>query len=293
MKNTRFILLLSACLLLFTGNVFAQQDSDSLSWRIETRDGNVFIGEIVSQDQENIALNTASVGIIRIRLSEVVSITREGEPSSLLRKRTDAHGIRSGRYFYSPNAYGLRKGEGYYQNVWIFFNQLSYGFTDNFTMGVGMIPLFLFAGLPTPVWITPKVNIPIKSEKVNLGAGGLLGTVIGETASFGLAYGTLTLGNRDRNLTFGLGYGMAEGEWTDTPLINISGMYRVGEKGYMLLESYFVGDDGINVGIVMLGGRVAWESIHLDFGGVIPAVDTDGLLVIPWLGLTIPFTAAQ
>lgn len=291
MKNLCFITLLSGCLFLLAGNVQAQEEEQNQTWRIETRDGNVFFGEIISQDQETLQIKTTSVGAIRIRLSEVVSITREGAQTSMVRARTN--GIRSGRYFYSPNGYGLRKGEGYYQNVWIFFNQVSYGFSDNFTMGVGTIPLFLFAGLPTPVWITPKVNIPIKSEKVNLGAGGLLGTVIGETASFGLAYGTLTLGNRDRNLTFGLGYGMAEGEWTDIPLINVSGMYRVGEKGYLLMESYFVGDDGINVGIMMLGGRVAWDAIHLDFGGVIPFADTDGLIIIPWLGLTIPFTAGQ
>lgn len=282
-----FFLLFAIGFTLPAGVVYAQE-TDSLIWQVETRDGNVFMGEIISQDQETLQLKTASVGNIRIRMSEIISITREGQHNSMVRNRTN--GIRSGRYFYSPNAYGLKQGEGYYQNVWIFFNQVSYGFSDNFTIGVGTIPLFLFAGSPTPLWLTPKVTLPIKGEKIALGAGGILGTVIGEEITFGLAYGTLTLGNRDRNLTFGLGYGAAEGEWTDTPLINVSGMYRVSDKSYLLMESYFVGDDGINVGIVLLGGRIAWENIHLDFGGVLPFVDTQELIVIPWLGLTIPFT---
>ena len=289
MKQTSIVFLLITCKILLSAGTALSQEQNTILWRVETRDGSVYYGELISQDQDDIQIKTASVGTIRIKLSQVMSITRDGTDSELQRTIPQRN-VRSGRYFYSPNSYGLKKGEGYYQNVWVFFNQVSYGFSDYFTMGLGTIPLFLFAGTPTPVWLTPKVSLPLKSEKVSLGAGGILGTVIGEEVTFGLAYGTLTLGNRDRNLTFGLGYGIAEGEWTDTPLINVSGMYRVSEKGYLLMESYFVGDEGINVGIMMLGGRVAWDSIHLDFGGVIPFVNTQELVVIPWLGLTIPFT---
>jgi hypothetical protein len=54
----------------------------------------------------------------------------------------------------------MNKGEGYYHNFMVFINQATYGVTDNISIGGGLVPLFLFGGL-TPVWITPKVSVPI------------------------------------------------------------------------------------------------------------------------------------
>ena len=282
------LLVLTALLFLFSGPLKAQEKQDSVIWRVETRDGNVYFGKIISQDQETLRLDTESLGAINIPLSKVTSITEGRNPPTILSSGLP-YNLQSGRYFYSPNGYGLKKGEGYYQNVWIFFNQLSFGFTDEFTMGLGTVPLFLLGGISTPVWITPKVNLPIKQDKLNLGVGGIFGTVLGEeSATFGLAYGTATLGSRDRNLSLGLGYGMADGEWISSPLLNISGMYRLGEKGYLMLESYFIGVEGDNLGFMILGGRTVWENISLDYGGIIPLNNSGTFLIIPWLGFTVP-----
>lgn len=271
----------------FSPQTFAQEGQVASVWRVETKDGNVFYGRIISQDQEILRLDTESIGEIEIPLSQIRSITEGRTPPTILSSGL-SYNLQSGRYFYAPNGYGLKKGEGYYQNVWIFFNQVSYGFSDYFTMGLGTVPLFLFGGLPTPVWLTPKVNLPLESEKVNLGLGGIVGTVIGESTSFGLAYGTLTLGSRDQNLSIGMGYGMADGEWTSSPLINMGGMYRLGEKGYLLMEGYYLGIDDLNIGFLSLGGRTVWENISLDYGGVIPIGEIGEFFIIPWLGLTVP-----
>jgi len=72
------------------------------------------------------------------------------------------------RYLFGPNGYSLKRGEAYYQNVWILFNQVSFGVSDRLTLGIGMVPLFLF-NTATPVWVTPKYSIPIKKDKVNHG----------------------------------------------------------------------------------------------------------------------------
>jgi len=58
---------------------------------------------------------------------------------------------------------GLHKGEGYYQNIWVFWNQASFGVTENFSLGFGIIPLFLFggeAGQYSPIWVVPKLSYP-------------------------------------------------------------------------------------------------------------------------------------
>lgn len=105
------------------------------------------------------------------------------------------------RYFFMTNGYGLRKGEAYYQNTWIMFNQISYGITNHITLGAGVVTLFLFAGAPTTAWITPKVAIPILKHKFNMSAGMILGHIFGEGVSFGIGYGHFTLGNKKKNLS--------------------------------------------------------------------------------------------
>src|SRR4030095_11148511 len=184
----------------------------------------------------------------------------------------------------------LKKGEGYFQNVWILFNQVSVGVTDNISIGAGIVPLFLFAGSPTPVWLTPKLSIPLKKDNINLGIGGMVGTVIGEDeAGFGFAYGTTTFGNRNTNLSVGLGYGYASGNWADTPLFTLSAMIRSGQRGYILTENYFIGTVDEDALIIFVGGRRLIKNSGIDYGLMFPAITGGEFVAIPWLGLTIPF----
>jgi hypothetical protein len=197
----------------------------------------------------------------------------------------------STRYFFSPNAYGLKKGEGYYQNVWVLVNSFAVGVTDYFSIGGGMVPLFLFAGSPTPVWITPKFSIPVSKDKFNLGGGALLGTVLGEQETgFGILYGISTLGSKDKNVSLGLGYGYAGGSWAKAPMINLNTMIRFGPKGYFISENYFIQTEGTTALIFTLGGRHIIQNAGLDYGLVIPIIsDMGSFIALPWLGITIPF----
>lgn len=266
-------------------SIIAQETPDTAKlWRIETIDGNEFIGEIESRDTEKITLRTEVLGLITIQMRNIKSI-QEVDKQRMIKGQLWAENPQATRYFWAPNGYGLRQGEGYYQNVWVLFNQVSVGITDQVSIGLGMVPLFLFSGSATPVWITPKVSIPIKKDAFNLGAGVLAGTVIGdESGVFGIAYGVTTFGNRDQNLTIGLGYGFADGEWASIPAISIGGMIRIGKRGYLLTENYIIED----VGIITLGGRTVWSSTSLDYGVALP-ISGDGFIGIPWLGLVVPF----
>jgi hypothetical protein len=168
-------------------------------------------------------------------------------------------------------------------------NQVSVGITDNFTLGGGVIPLFLFAGTPTPVWITPKFSFPVVEDVLNIGAGALLGGVVGEDGTtFGIAYGALTLGNRNHNLNISVGYGMIEGEWSSDPTITVSGMTRVGRKFYLISENYIL--PNFEVGLLSFGGRSLFPKISMDYGLVFPT-GTGEFIGIPWLGITVPFSS--
>jgi hypothetical protein len=268
----------------------AQIGQDSIKSRIETVDGNEYIGIIKEKTSETIRLKTDKLGEITIPAADIKRIS---EVTQTLAKDGTywLDNPQATRYFWAPNAYNLKQGEGYYQNVWILFNQAVYGLTDHFSAGVGVMPLFLFAGTSTPAWITAKFSVPVVENKFNLGAGALMGTVIGEEQTgFGVLYGIATFGSKDKNMNVGLGWGYAGGEMAKNPTVNISGMIRTGAKGYFITENYFIGTPDEFVVMMMLGGRRIIKRTGLDFGAVVPlASDMGGFIAIPWLGLTVPF----
>lgn len=278
--------------LFLSQNLIAQGDSivEEL-WVIETRDGNEFAGEILSSGEEAILLRTSTYGDIRIPLGQIRSKTLL-QPENIVEGEYWFSNPHATRYFFGTNGYGLKQGEGYYQNTWILFNQVNYGFTNYFSMGAGIVPLFLFAGSPTPVFITPKVTLPLVKEKFNLGLGGLFTTVLGEGFSFGLTYGTLSIGSRDHNLAIGAGWTFSnEGGLAERPTIMLSGMTRIGKKGYLLTENYYLGfGGGSSIGIISFGGRSVQKRLAVDYGLILPVgADIGSFIAIPWLGITIPF----
>jgi len=288
MKKLSLLLLLFA--VLGCECCYSQGTSDTVAvYRIETFDGNIFIGNISSEDSATIVLKTTSLGEIRIPLSNIKSKT--------IIKQVKYEGgeiwlpnPQSSRYFWAPNGYGLEKGTSYYQNIWILYNQFSFGLTNNFSIGAGFLPLFLFDGTSSPFWIVPKVSIPVVKDKFNIGTGAFLGTILGEDAGvFGLLYGTTTFGSRDRNISFGLAYGFAQDEWLNVPVISVSSMIRTGPKGYFITENYVITAAGETIALLSLGGRSIIRNIGLDYSLWIPIGDEmDTFVAVPFLGISIP-----
>lgn len=289
MKNfIRFLTVLSI-LILISVRGLAQQNIDSTLYQIETIDGNEFLGIIIRQDSAVIVLNTEILGNINIPRLHIKNI-KKVEIKQIVEGKYWFANPQSTRYFWEPNGYGLKAGEGYYQNVWVLFNQFAIGVTDHFSLGGGFVPLFLFGGGPTPIWFTPKFSVPVVEGKVNIGAGALLGTVIGEEETgFGILYGLGTLGSRDKNITLGLGYGYAGDDFANNPMFSLSGMIRTGARGYILTENYYIPGSEENIVLISLGGRRIVKRSGLDFGLFIPFYrDLNTFVAVPWLGITIP-----
>jgi hypothetical protein len=257
--------------------------------RIETKDGNIFIGNLITEDSLTLVLKTERLGVVNIPLVDIKSRTELSEA-----KKVEGQfwlpNPQSSRYFWSPNGYGLEKGSAYYQNIWILYNQVSVGITDNFSIGAGMLPLFLFAGAPTPIFFVPKISIPVVRDKFNMGTGAFVGTVLGEeTGWFGLLYGTTTVGSRDRNISLGMAYGFSQDRWMQRPIWNLSSMIRISPKGYLISENYVIPGENTTVVIVSLGGRSIIGSIGLDYSLWIPFTgEMDSFVAIPFLGITVP-----
>lgn len=288
MINHHFFLFSLLFVIHVSTTVVYAQDQQPQQVRVETHDGNVFTGTLISEDENQIVVRTSSLGDVTILRSNIKKLTmlEEGQMRNGKYWHQNPH---STRYLFAPNAFGLPKGEGYYQNVWIFFNYANYGITNNFSLGAGMVPMFLFGVSETPIWLLPKVSIPVSGEKFHLAAGAMIGGVTG-VASFGLFYSMGTYGDGDRNFSVGLGYGYAEGDISSSPVLTIAGMYRATEKLYYLTENYFFQNSG-GAGIISFGIRWAPENFAADFSLVRPIGGgmEGGFIGIPWLGVTLPF----
>ena len=284
--------LLIGFLLMMAMNGISQVEADSAMYFIETNDGNTYTGVLVEMTDEKVVLKTETLGAITFS-RDIIKKMEAILPVKMVEGKYWFDNPQATRYFYSPNGYGLKAGEGYYQNIWVLFNSFAVGITDYISIGAGVIPLFLFAGESSPMWVTPKFSVPVKKDKFNIGGGALIGTVLGEEdAGFGILYGLATLGSRDNNVTFGMGYGYAGGDWAKSPMFNLNGMFRTGARGYFITENYYISGEETNVMIISMGGRQIIKKAGLDYGLVIPfSNDMEDFIAIPWLGITIPFGA--
>lgn len=291
MKKIIFTGISILILLIAMPSAFGQAVIDTTAfYKIETNEGNYFIGKIMSDVDGIISLKTENLGLLSISRTDVKKVIKL-DAIKIVEGKYWPENLQSSRYFFAPSGYGLKAGEGYYQNVWIFFNQVSVGITDNISIGAGLIPTFLFGTASIPIWLVPKFSIPLVKDKINVGGGALMGLVTGEEGTgFAMVYGSSTFGSRDKNLTFGLGYGYAGDSWANTPLINISAMIRTGPRGYFLTENYLVDTGETTACLLMIGGRSMLNKAGLDYGFIIPISEgMDSFIAIPWLGFTIPF----
>ncbi len=268
------------------------QDADSTDapplYRVETTDGQTLLGTIVSESDDTVVLDTRGVGVVRLPRAEIERMTRV-DPDHFRDGTYWYPNPQSTRYLFAPNALGLPRGEGYYQNTWILLNNVNYGLSENLSVGAGTVPVFLFGVDALPLWVLPKVSVSGPQDRYHVAGGAVLGGVLGrDGGGTGLLYSSATVGSRDDNLTLGVGYGYTDGSLAETPLFNISGMTRISPSFYLLSENYVIpGDEGGT--LISAGLRWAPENFAVDFALVRPLSESLDIVGLPWLGVTIPF----
>lgn len=264
---------------------------------IQTTDGNEFVGKIRMQNDEVLVLQTETFGELTIQQKAIKTI-RPVKTNRMANGRYWFDNPYAGRYFAGTSGYGLRKGEGSFDNGWVFMNQVSYGISDHFSIGGGTAPFILFGG-PLVTWLTPKFSIPLQQDKFNLAIGGLYGYVWNnyeaDNEDFGAVYSQLTFGSRDANLTLGAGFGFSNGRWTEKAIYSLSGAVRVAARLSLIAENYLINDGPGGDRFLLFSGGVRFMSrvIAIDAGLVTPFLFDDGIYPLPWLGLHVPFGSGR
>jgi hypothetical protein len=217
------------------------------------------------------------------------------------------------RYFFSPSAINLKKGEGYYQNTYLLLQSFYVGITDYISIGAGFEILSLFtrnSGGPI-FFLTAKGGHEV-TKNLHLGAGiiyanvpdvGLLDNSRGRQ-SLGAPFGLVTYGNADANLTAGCGFGFEDSEWCERPMLTINGMVRASRRVAFVSENWIVpvteriynypSFEEIEIkqydAYVSYGIRFFGEKISVDLGFVNSKDISEGIIIgIPYIDFVVKF----
>jgi len=275
--------------------VNAQTDVQvSKEYMIKLKDGASISGKIISQNSEQIIVETSSMGQVTIQRSNISEMT--------LLKASDAGkgwypNPNPSKYLLGNSAIAPQKGTGYYQNTWILFNSFSYAFTDFFSMSGGfeIISLLASGEGPFAFYLNPKASFKVMD---NFYAGGniLYANTIKSVDEFG-GLGTLnafaSYGNENNNITASFGWGFVEDQFSSKPVISVSGMVRASKRIGFVSENWLipeVGEGGSYYGVFSYGVRFLGENISVDLAFINNPDIAEGLFIgIPFLDFVVNF----
>jgi len=245
-------------------------------YSIELTDKCLLYGTVTEISDSSITIQSESTGTQIIAQNRIVNIEKQ-MPVHEYYSNKWFENPHASRLLFAPTAIPLKKGEGYLQDIYIFGVFANYGATDNILIGGG-ISIIPFIGLQSQIlFLNPKVSFEVK-ENMFLG-GGVFYASAGEEETlsrqhFGIAYATGTYGNRNNNITAGIGYGNFNGNFNKRPLAMLGGMYRFSRRTAFVSENWFMSfnnetenghPENQSLALVSYGLRFFSKKLCLDF----------------------------
>ena len=234
---------LFAVLIFMFHSAFSQSVGSKYIW--EFRDGTIIFGEFVKEESGNIYIIDEAgkeVYIPKVMIAQRHEATNENykEGEWLFPNLHDT------RYFFSPSAFGLQKGEGYYNNAYYLFWQFQYGISDQVSIGGGSSVL----GIPTTVNL--KYSTEIK-KNLNLALGWFyVGDVLNFTDSdigslLNMPYVVLTKGSKEHNFTVGFSYNFSDefnsDQMEENFVLNLGAITRIDRRFSLVFEGWILNPD--------------------------------------------------
>ena len=230
--------------------------------RVRMRDGTTFIGRITTFTAATITIATSS-GTFTVDRARIDGVTEVGADRVRDGFIWDANTHQT-RLLFSPTAFPLDRGEGYYANFWIFLSTVAVGVTDRFTVGAGLTTFATTDFTNNLFFFLPKYTV-VQRERFAAAVGVLAMSVPSwdaERVSLGIIYGVTTFGEPDGHLTLGAGWGYVEDRIADRPVLTVGGLKRSSRRIALITENWiFPSDDGFRAlatyGIRFLGERLS------------------------------------
>jgi hypothetical protein len=253
---------------------------------ISLKDGSAIVGRIISIGEMDIIFE-AEMGRITIPRDKIRDVQTAPDSSFKGGKFWFPNPNRT-RLYLAPTARLLRKGEGYFTDIYLLFPGVAVGVTDNFTIGGG---ISLIPGVDMDeqlLYFTPKIGISA-TEILAVSASALIVRVPNDDDPVlaGVLFGTGTVGTADKSLTLGLGYGFADGELADKPAVLLGGEYRVARRLAFVTENWIF--PGVDDALISYGLRFFGESIAVDLA-LFNVTGEDAIMPgVPFLGFVYNF----
>jgi len=241
------LILTTTILLLTISSLFSQTNEVGKKYIYEFRDGTTIIGTFVKDEGGSIYINDLEgkeTYLPRVMVAQIHEVTddnlKDGEywfPN-----------LHDTRYFFSPSAFSLRKGEGYYGHSYWMLWQAQYGITDELSIGGGTT-LWGFPGS-----LNAKYSFNIKDDiNAALGwfwVGDLFGYTEGEMGSLlNMPYMVVTKGSKENNITLGAAFNFAtpfenwrnsEVEPSQRLVLNAGGTFRMSRRFAFVFEVWLL-----------------------------------------------------
>jgi len=211
-------------------------ESDTITYRITTSDGGEIIGKILTQDEREIYVLTREgkkVYIPQYVIKEMVPLKSSDFNAQGYFVGEDAFAT---RYFITTNGLAMKKGDHYVK-----WGLLGPDF--NFAVGEN-----LSVGLTT-TWVGIPIIGTIKkswqlNNKMQVAVGALVGSGSWALPSFAgaLPFGTVSFGNRSRNIAFSAGYGVGfgDGQSEGRAMTSVAGMIKISNKLSLVFDSFIL-----------------------------------------------------
>lgn len=245
---------------------------------IEIMNGEKYKGNYVSEDEMEIVIAIFELGNTTFEKKFIKKIDK----IALFQLKDGKYYFENplySKYYVSESAISLKEGEAFYQNLQIFINSFAYGVSDNFTISGGFETISLFEGEFPGFYVSPKFTFGEEESDIHFGVGANLATYQFDEL-FGSVYGMTTLGDKNNNITLGVGFGFIGSDFEETAVFNLSGMTRLSRRFGLVADIFHV--SGETLGGVTL--RYMSENVAFDIGGAF----ADGG-ALPLIGVTIKF----
>jgi len=241
----KILLTLVLGLAILTAN--SQTDIVGKKYIYEFRDGTTIIGTFVKDEVGNIyisELDGKETYIPRVMVAQIHELTDDNFKNG----EYWFPNLHDSRYFFSPSAFGLEQGEGYFGHSYFVMWQAQYGITDELSIGAGTT---LF-GIPGTV--NAKYSFNVKADlNAALGwfwVGDLFGYTDGSMSSLiNMPYAVVTKGSKENNITLGAAYNLATPfeEWRNSEVepskrlvLNAGGTFRMGRRFAFVFEAWLL-----------------------------------------------------
>jgi hypothetical protein len=232
---------------------------------IRLRDGSSIVGRVTEVGTDTVRF-VANGGTLALARADIVEV-RDVAKAALRRGEVWPANPNATRLLFAPTGRMLAKGEGYFNDTYLFLVSVQGGVSSRFNLGGGLSVLPLDDFTDNALFITPKIGV-VASPKFTLAVGGLAGFVgglmdEGEDASFGVVYAVGTVGSPDASISFGTGLAYAGGQFADHPVAMLGGETRLGRRVAFVTENYLIPNEDVN-SVISYGLRFFGEKLSAD-----------------------------